>query len=389
MKIVMIAVGGYGSTYVRKLVPMHKSGEHEIVGVVDPFFDKAPLADELRSIGVPVYNDLKTFFQNHTAELATIASPIHLHAPQTIECLENGCHVMCEKPVSSTYEEALEMLRCSEKNNRQVAIGYQWTHAETVHKIKSDILSGKFGKAKLFKGLVLWPRTSKYYGRNNWAGALKDPKGNWVYDSPFNNATSHYINLMYYLLGDEMWSSSRSASIKAELYRANPIENFDTGVMRAKTKNGVDLLYLASHCIEKINGPIFDFEFEKARIVYNTESNGFLAKFNDGSSKLYASTPPENCYKLDLFIDYILRGEKHISGIEAALGQSECIKGVQLSQENIVDFPEELLRKSGPADDELTFVEGLAAQLQTCFEQGKMPSEMGVSWAVVGKEVKF
>ena len=52
---------------------------YELVGAIDPFYERAPRADKLRAAGVPLYRELDEFYAADSCELLLIASPIHLH----------------------------------------------------------------------------------------------------------------------------------------------------------------------------------------------------------------------------------------------------------------------------------------------------------------------
>jgi len=43
------------------------------------------------------------------------------------------------------------------------------------------------------KTLCFWQRDENYYRRSGWAGKIKDKKGNWILDSPANNAMAHFL----------------------------------------------------------------------------------------------------------------------------------------------------------------------------------------------------
>src|SRR5699024_8609367 len=140
--------------------------------------------------------------------------------------------------------------------------------ASSVQQLKSDILSGKFGKAKRLKTIVLWPRNDHYYNRSSWAGKKYSPDGDMIFDSVANNATAHYLHHLYYLTGETIEASAQIAELSAELYKVNDIETFDTCAIKVKTKSNVDILYIASHAVHENRRPQFLLEFEKATITY-------------------------------------------------------------------------------------------------------------------------
>jgi hypothetical protein len=104
--------------------------------------------------------------------------------------------------------------------------------------------------------LACWPRGERYYRRNTWAGKLQR-NGVWVLDSPASNALSHFIHLVMYLLGPKAGEAAQPTAIEAELYRSNPIENYDTCSLRIKLKGGIDFVVALTHaCPENIDPEI-------------------------------------------------------------------------------------------------------------------------------------
>ncbi len=280
------------------------------------------------------------------------------------------------------------MIEAREEAGKWVGIGYQWSYTPTIQALKKDIMAGLFGKAKRLKTLLLWPRTSKYYGRNSWAGALKDAAGRWILDSPINNATGHYRHNCFYVLGGTRETSARPKSVVAELYRANDIQNYDTGAARAYTEDGVEILYYSTHPVKERIGPVFSYEFEKATVTLDDRDQDVIATFEDGTTKSYGSPQVRIDQKVwDAMEAAGGEGKPMACPPEAARSQTLCMNGIQESPSEIVEFPESLTTVDGPPDDRLTWVPELAGVFKECYEQNKLPSELGASWAKAGETV--
>ncbi|UYI50154.1 Gfo/Idh/MocA family oxidoreductase [Vibrio natriegens] len=78
--------------------------------------------DKARSFGTPYhaeifYDSLDALGKDSDIDAVYIASPNSLHAPQAIQMLSAGKHVICEKPMASNYALAQEMFKCAEENN--------------------------------------------------------------------------------------------------------------------------------------------------------------------------------------------------------------------------------------------------------------------------------
>ena len=268
VSIVLSGIGGYGNLYVDALLGNMGIKGLTFAGVVDPFPEGCRRLTELKEKGIPIFDTMDSFYKTKHADLSVISSPIHFHKDQSCLALSNGSNVLCEKPVAASVDEAKQMIQAKENSKRFLAIGYQWSYSSAILNLKKDIMVGKFGKPKILKTIVLWPRDKAYYARR-WAGKIRDEEGRLILDSVASNATAHYLHNMFFVLGEEIDKSDVPVQVKAELYRANDIENFDTTALYVKTKNEADIYYYASHAILESNGPIFEYVFGNGTVSYD------------------------------------------------------------------------------------------------------------------------
>ena len=200
-----------------------------------------------------------------------------------------------------------------------MAIGFNWSFTPVVQQLKRDILSGIFGKPKRLKTLVLWPRSEDYYTRSSWAGKEYSPNGEMIFDSVANNATSHFLHHLFYLLGPTIDTSCELKDVTAELYRVNDLETFDTCAVQLHTKDDVEILYYASHATKEDFPPRYVLEFERATIVYK-HGHPIEARFVDGISIKYEHGVDNMFTKLQVCIEATANLHHHIlCGIEALL----------------------------------------------------------------------
>jgi len=389
VSLLIVGVGGYGNNYLRVLLSNMGTEKFTIKGVVDPNPVNCRYLEDLKKLQVPFYKSLEEFYSVDTADLAIISSPIQFHAPQSCFALEHGSNVLCEKPICSTIQDALMMIEARDKSGKFLAIGYQWSFEDAILELKKDILSGRLGRPKRLKTLVLWPRDKKYYNRSAWAGKIKDDKGNWILDSVANNATAHYLHNMFFVLGDKLDNSAYPISVKAELYKANNIESFDTCAIQSFTEEGVEILFYAAHAVKKLKGPVFSFEFEKGVVTFgenSAEDKNIYAVFNDGTQKIYGSPFLNDMKKLWACINTIANAEDEITcKAETAIPHLLCINGSHESMPEIKKFPEDLI-KIDP-ENEITWVEGLYEVLNNCYEKAILPSQENISWAECGEKI--
>ena len=372
--IALVGIGGYGRYYVDELLRASATRQVKLVAGIDAFPERSGVLDDFRKANIPIYADLESFYCHSTADLVIIAAPIHLHAPLTCLALARGSNVLCEKPLCALLSEADQMAEAERQAEKFVAIGYQWSFTDAIQALKQDVMAGVFGLPKRLKTLVLWPRFKSYYRRNDWAGRIKISDSQWVLDSPVNNATAHYLHNMLYLLGETSQASAKPASVQAELYRANPIENYDTAALRVVTQPGIEMLMFTAHPVSVEIGPWASYEFELATIEYG-DDRVFTARFRDGRVKVYGNPEDTQANKLWQSVAAVQSREPVACGIEAARAHTVCVNEIQ--KIGIDDFPRHRVQIQRQEADELVWVNGLADCFLRCYHAGYLPSESG------------
>jgi predicted dehydrogenase len=381
VSVVLSGIGGMGAVYLQALLEKQAEGGLRIAGAVDPVPERSPHFARLKELGVPVYPDLEGFYGRHEAEFAVISSPIQFHAPQTCLALEKGSSVLCEKPVAATVQEVRRMIDARDRAGRWVAVGYQWSFSRAIQDLKADIRRGRFGAARKLKCLYLWPRDFAYYGRNDWAGRQRDAAGAWILDSPANNAMAHDLHNMFYVLGRDLDTSAVPVDVEAEIYRAYDIRNFDTAAARIRLESGAEILFLVSHVSREDSGPVFRYNFDRGTVAGRGRNADVRASFADGSERGYGSPDLEPLKKLGDCLAAVRSGAAPVCGLEAALSQTLALDGIQDAMPDIAEFPARLVRtEPTPAGDRL-WVEGLDEILFRCYEEGRLPSELGAPWS--------
>lgn len=388
VSVALVGAGGYGTYYLNELLS-NPQNRVQLVGVVDPYPERCRYLAELQARDIPVYPALSDFLATSHADMICIASPIQLHMPQTIASLESGASVLCEKPLCATIQDARRMAQAEAQAPGFVAIGYQWSFSGAIQALKADIMRGDLGRPVRLKSRVYWPRPAVYYGRNQWAGRVAMDDGTWVLDSPAGNAAAHYLHNMLYVLGEATDTSAQPVSVQAELFRANPIENYDTAAIRVMTDSGAEILFYATHATENTVNPIFEYAFEEAVVHFNqNEGTDIVAQFHDGRQKVYGDPFATGMGKIWQCVDAVQTGQPVVCGIRAASAHTLCVNGAQESAPAIVDFPLDLLRTQPAGDSELTFVDGLETLLTHCYETNSLLSESGLAaWAVGGRVI--
>lgn len=111
-KLAIIGTNWISQQFVEAAI---QTGEFSLKAVYSRDIEKA------RSFGMPYnadtfYDNLEALEQDADIDAVYIASPNSLHAPQALQMLRAGKHVICEKPMASNYVLAQQMFQCAEEN---------------------------------------------------------------------------------------------------------------------------------------------------------------------------------------------------------------------------------------------------------------------------------
>lgn len=378
--VVLIGMNGYGEHYLDALL---KREDITFAGIVEIHPEKSSLLEQVKQRRIPVFSAMDAFYQEHQADLAIIATPIHLHTEQALFALRHGSNVLCEKPIFADMRDQVKWEQAISESGKWAAIGFNWSFTAPILELKKDIQNGLYGKPKQLKTLVLWPRDEAYFSRSSWSGKLMAQDGRQIRDSVANNAAAHFIHNMLFVLGHKLQETVRVKRLEAELYRANDIETFDTCAIRLQTESECDLLFYGSHATGTEHGPQFLYTFEKGYIVYdcNLDRGIITAYREDGEEKIYGNPQANHLDKLDYCIAALRDGRDIPCTYETALGHAAVIEALHNGISTVQSFPGEAIKQTG----NLLTVIDLEQTMNACFMSGKLPYELQIPWSKPAK----
>jgi predicted dehydrogenase len=160
-----IGVGNMGTGHVR--TQKAKANENNIVQLAVCDLSKHRVEEVKAIIGGDVkgFTDYRQLLEQKDIDAVTIATVDHWHAKCTLDALNAGKHVYCEKPMTRYLGEAFEVHDTVKKTGKILQVGSQGTSDLKWHKAAEWIKAGKIGPVVMTQGS---------YMRNN-------PKGEWNY----------------------------------------------------------------------------------------------------------------------------------------------------------------------------------------------------------------
>mgnify|MGYP001458478419 CR=1 FL=1 len=148
-KIIKIGVIGYGYWGPNLVRNFFENNSFKIKIIADLNTDKlANLKKHYPSIYTTVdHNDI---FEDKEIDAVIIATPISTHYKLAEKALNYNKHVLVEKPLAHSYQEALKLVELARKRKKVLMVDHTFLYADAVQKIKSLIDKGKIGKVNYF-----------------------------------------------------------------------------------------------------------------------------------------------------------------------------------------------------------------------------------------------
>ncbi|MBK5273615.1 MAG: Gfo/Idh/MocA family oxidoreductase [Desulfuromonadales bacterium] len=196
-----------------------------LAAVCDPDIDRARrLADRY---GVPWYADMHELAaQEKDVDIISILTPSGLHAEHVIALAPYKKHLIVEKPMALSLDDADAMIRICDENGIKLFVIKQNRFNLPVCKLKEALNNKRFGKLVLGTIRVRWCRDQAYYDMDRW-------RGTWAFDGGvFANQASHHIDLLEWMMGDVESVFAKSITALVD------IETEDTGMAVLKFRNG-------------------------------------------------------------------------------------------------------------------------------------------------------
>jgi predicted dehydrogenase len=192
----------------------------------------ANIADKIAKCGLTTdikqYTDYKQMLGQEDLDLVAIATESGKHAAIALDCIEKGIHVIVEKPIALSLEDADAIIAAAKRKGVQVSACHQNRFNKSIQKIREAVEAGRFGR--LFHGTahIRWNRGPSYYKQAAWRGTWEQDGGALM------NQCIHNIDLLRWMMGDEI------SEVFAYTDRLNHdyIEAEDLGIALIKFKNG-------------------------------------------------------------------------------------------------------------------------------------------------------
>ena len=178
------------------------------------------------TFGVPAFCDMQEMMAKVPLDVVSVLTPSGLHARHVMQLAPHGKHIVVEKPMALTLDDADAMIEACARHDARLFVVKQNRFNRPVVKLREALVAGRFGKLVLGTVRVRWCRRQDYYDQDAW-------RGTWALDGGvLANQASHHVDLLDWALGpvESVFAKSATALVN--------IEAEDTAVVVLKFRSG-------------------------------------------------------------------------------------------------------------------------------------------------------
>jgi len=188
--IAVIGCGGIGQTHARAA---REIPDARLVGVSSRDEAKARKVAEVE--GCRFTTDPATLFADPEVGLVSIATSSGSHAALALAAIAAGKHVLVEKPLAMTSEDARRVIAAAAERGRTLSVVFQRRFEETFSVLRGAVAAGALGRLLLVEATCPYFRAQSYYDSAAWRGTIADDGGALM------NQGIHLCDLMLWLGG--------------------------------------------------------------------------------------------------------------------------------------------------------------------------------------------
>ncbi|HUC90542.1 MAG TPA: Gfo/Idh/MocA family oxidoreductase [Paenibacillus sp.] len=332
MSKIRVAVIGCGSISKHRHIPEYAMNPNvELVAFCDVVPARSQqYADEY---GAKAYTDYKEMLEKEQPDAVSVCLPNALHAPVTIAAAEAGAHVLVEKPMASTEEEALAMIEAAKNNGVFLMVGHNQRLMPPHVKAKQLLDSGSLGKVISFRTSFGHPGPEAWSvdGRNSWFFNKEE-----AIMGAMGDLGVHKADLIRYLLSDEV--AEIAAFIGTIDKQGTEVDDNATCVLRMKSGAIGTLVASWTYYKGEDNSTVLWCENGVMKIGTDPEDqvivelrNGNVEKYKVGAIATNENQTTSGV--IDAFVDSIISGQPPVISGEEGLKSLKVILAAFESQE--------------------------------------------------------
>jgi len=192
---IRVAVVGSGQLATAARIPAFLANKDvDLVALVD--VDREKTEKAARKFGIrKCFTSVDELFENEYVDAVSVCTPPNTHADIALKALNNGAHVLCEKPMANDIKNAKRMFEVSKAKEKILMVSSYRRFVPNFRKAKESIREGKLGHVYCIEDMQLSPSPLLTWGKSPW---YYEPEGGGV----LFDLGPHCFDLINYLFGD-------------------------------------------------------------------------------------------------------------------------------------------------------------------------------------------
>lgn len=264
LKIGIIGAGRIGKVHAESISNYVKGAE--VKSIADPFLNQTT-KDWANAMGIKhAYTDYKEILHDAEIDAVLICSSTDTHSPISIEAIQAGKHVFCEKPVDHDVEKIKEVMKVVQNSKCKYQVGFNRRFDHNFRSAKEAVEAGKIGTQHIIK----------ITSRDPEAPPISYVK---VSGGMFLDMTIHDFDMVRYLSGSEVEEVYAVGGVLVDP-AIGEAGDIDTAIITMKLKNGA--MAVIDNCRRASYG------YDQRAEVFG--SKGSVGIGNDASSTAILST---------------------------------------------------------------------------------------------------
>ncbi|MBN2484948.1 MAG: Gfo/Idh/MocA family oxidoreductase [Bacteroidales bacterium] len=270
IRIGVVGIGARGTDILRVL---SKVAEFKVVAICDVLDFRIENAKNHIGNEIKIYSDYRKLLDEKILDAIVISTPLHEHYPIAIDALDAGLHIMCEKALTHTLEQAESLYAKALQSTKLFQVSYQYQLNPTFNLIRELIEKGHCGKITRIEGV--WNRNS------NWRREPPSPElerqVNWRLYNAYSAGLmaelgSHQLNLIDTIAGSHPLKIMGTGGID---YWKDGRETFDNVYALFDYPGGIKASF-SSNLANEYEGFTMKFKGDKATIVTSFMDEAFI-----------------------------------------------------------------------------------------------------------------
>ena len=225
-----IGIMGLGKISIKSMIPALKQNDKvELTAIASRSYEKA--AKIAQSNGVShAFGSYEALLKSDHIDAVYIALPNHLHCEWAIKAAQSSKHILCEKPLASSVEEAQTMIKAAADNNVKLLEAFMYRMHPQHDKVRDIIASGAIGEVQHFSASFCYSLSDL-----NNIRLKKDCAGGALMD-----VGCYLLDSARWLLGSKI----KNAQVIFEIGKKSGVD--EKCVMQCEMENGISCSLLSS-----------------------------------------------------------------------------------------------------------------------------------------------